>query len=190
MNKRQSFSAILLSATLGIALLGASAAQALVIRDIDDPTIASGIINLDIGGTLYDVTWPGPIEAVNVYGELPGVFAFTTFESAQTAVNAIAIDLNAAGGIHSVGAFSGVANQFFNLVFATQGSGLTSVGFLARSFAAGDVWTLDGEQDQAFYLADSRVYASIVPAVIPVPAAVWLFGSALGLLGWMRRKKT
>jgi len=25
-------------------------------------------------------------------------------------------------------------------------------------------------------------------APIPVPAAVWLFGSALGLLGWMRRK--
>ena len=23
--------------------------------------------------------------------------------------------------------------------------------------------------------------------VVPVPAAVWLFGSALGLLGWMRR---
>ena len=26
--------------------------------------------------------------------------------------------------------------------------------------------------------------------VVPVPAAVWLFGSCLGLLGWMRRKAT
>jgi len=25
-------------------------------------------------------------------------------------------------------------------------------------------------------------------AVIPVPAALWLFGSALGMMGWMRRK--
>ena len=30
---------------------------------------------------------------------------------------------------------------------------------------------------------------SIDTAVIPVPAAVWLFGSALGLLGWVRRRR-
>ncbi|MBL8199873.1 MAG: VPLPA-CTERM sorting domain-containing protein [Chromatiales bacterium] len=27
-------------------------------------------------------------------------------------------------------------------------------------------------------------------AVVPVPAAVWLFGSALGIMGWVRRKTT
>jgi len=30
--------------------------------------------------------------------------------------------------------------------------------------------------------------AFTIPAVVPVPAAVWLFGSALGLLGWMRSR--
>jgi hypothetical protein len=30
----------------------------------------------------------------------------------------------------------------------------------------------------------------VVPSVVPIPAAVWLFGSALAGLGWMRRKQT
>ena len=38
----------------------------------------------------------------------------------------------------------------------------------------------NGGADLAF-----RTYSA---AAVPVPAAVWLFGSALGLLGWMRRK--
>jgi len=35
---------------------------------------------------------------------------------------------------------------------------------------------------------NSMVYATLDSAPIPVPAAVWLFGSALGLLGWVRRR--
>jgi len=32
--------------------------------------------------------------------------------------------------------------------------------------------------------------ASVTVSAVPVPAAVWLFGSALGLLGWIRRQAT
>jgi len=35
---------------------------------------------------------------------------------------------------------------------------------------------------------DPAGYQLIFQQVVPVPGAVWLFGSALGLLGWMRRK--
>jgi hypothetical protein len=43
----------------------------------------------------------------------------------------------------------------------------------------------DGPVDHHYQL-DAPIY---VITQIPVPAAIWLFGSALGLLGWMRRKE-
>jgi hypothetical protein len=37
-----------------------------------------------------------------------------------------------------------------------------------------------------YFIDNVSIMADV--AVIPVPAAVWLFGSALGLLGWMKRR--
>ena len=33
-------------------------------------------------------------------------------------------------------------------------------------------------------------FSPVATDVIPIPAAVWLFGSALGLLGWLKRRST
>jgi hypothetical protein len=51
-----------------------------------------------------------------------------------------------------------------------------------------------GEQEINHKQVNSTLYVWAVHdgdiSVVPVPAAVWLFGSALGLLGWIRRKAT
>ena len=44
----------------------------------------------------------------------------------------------------------------------------------------------DGGCVSDYFIDNVSIMADV--AVIPVPAAVWLFGSALGLLGWMRRR--
>ena len=38
-------------------------------------------------------------------------------------------------------------------------------------------------------IADAVRFERLGATIIPIPAAVWLFGSALGLLGWVRRKQ-
>jgi hypothetical protein len=56
------------------------------------------------------------------------------------------------------------------VMFGSEWLGLTNIEFSAYGCCA---------------LVDN-----IVVSNVPVPAAVWLFGSALGGLGWMRRRKT
>jgi hypothetical protein len=50
-----------------------------------------------------------------------------------------------------------------------------------------DIMLYAGDKDQAANPTNPGVWTSAV--VVPIPTAVWLFGSALGLLGWMRRRK-
>ena len=51
-----------------------------------------------------------------------------------------------------------------------------------------------GNYEQSIYLGSSsnqymlRTYEDLIISVIPIPASAWLFGSALGLMGVMRRQ--
>jgi hypothetical protein len=52
--------------------------------------------------------------------------------------------------------------------------------------------TIVGTGTQALWSASNSYNAilTVTTSTVPVPAAVWLFGSALAGLGWMRRKQT
>lgn len=66
---------------------------------------------------------------------------------------------------------------------------------LAATGVPGDVFDLSGffgdQSNGSFQTASGEYYFDIQSmglTVVPVPAAVWLFASALGMLGWARRK--
>ena len=153
-------------------------------------------------------------------GTLLGQDAFETFgyvatRSSGTVGTQIPVNDAGVGSIVSkIGAFSDNA-AVDPVPFATSDTGGTghfsninwgeslggSVGY--STAGAPDVqllttWTrLNGstfipeEAALGYFLLDSATgKVSFSENVIPVPAAVWLFGSALGMLGWIRRRMT
>lgn len=175
-------------------LLGASVVQAAVVTAPGDSSRAIEVTNVNVDGTLYNVTFPGPTEAFNVYGTLGQEdLPFTDESTASAAIGAINDQLNnAASEILYVGGTSlSDVQRFFHIVFETEGFGTTARGSFVRSAGpdtiGNDFWINTGT-DVLFYNTDERVFADFT--VVPVPAAVWLFGSALlGLVGVARRRK-
>lgn len=124
---------------------------------------ATGILNLAVGGTNYDVTFKYDT-AENIYGAQPGTYDFTTLAAAILAVDAVNAALNAAGGIETVGPqtslFYNVPFDFENdLVIARQGE------------HPGSVW-IPGEDLRPFQASDP--YADFAPAgTVPVESTTW-----------------
>jgi hypothetical protein len=80
----------------------------------------------------------------------------------------------------------GTVTQNFSVALGTSDlisfdgswAGLVSVDIVAATLA-------DGHQGFEAFAIDN-----VTVNVVPVPAAVWLFASGLGLLGWLRRRQT
>ena len=183
------------SSTLAIGilvmLLGAIPAQAVTV-DLEGVT-AVRINNLEVDGVLYNVsftagTWP------EAYGDQPPQLDVTpataplfaaeinealTFSQARTVGEpGAAID----AGFYMIGTFWQEQTQF-DLSFYG--------GFYADRFEDG-AWLseIEGEIFRGVLPGNTgSMWVNI--AAVPIPAAVWLFGSGLlGLIGIARRKKT
>jgi hypothetical protein len=139
------------------------------------------IEGLDIGGVLYNVDFEA-----EVFSTLGGVTEFwTTFDDALTAANAINSVLNTTALTSlPTGQYCPCYDVFFG-----GDSGILAIRSVSPDFSAySGLWSNNGVE------SDMEVSLPLVTAwtvtAVPLPPAVWLFGSALAGLGWIRRKKT
>ena len=173
---------------VGIVLLLICVSSHAFVIDLDDndDSRAVGIHNLDIQGTAYDVIFEhstGPHNA-----RQPGDI-FIDEASATAATDAINAALNSVGGILGLGVTNDnrfvVPWEFDTNPCGSQGD----PGTCAREGRR-----FGGSWNNSFHELDSAGFVPIEiarfsAAVVPVPAAVWLFGSALGILVWARKRK-
>lgn len=150
---------------------GASAAR--LFNDV--PASASLIKNANVG---IGVVNPGdPIEiSFDARGALNnGGVAFAEFFSELDGGGTSASEI-LGGGPLAINPDPAVWTSFvFNTVAGPDVSGGITLQLTATTGGA------EGSSADMYY-------DNIKINVVPVPAAVWLFGSALGLLGWVRRK--
>ncbi len=180
---------------ISLVFLGLSVSSANAASIIGSPTAATGISGLEIGNTKYDVAFIPQLCGIACDNPL----FFTDDTSAEEAMTEVMGFLN-------------IQNIFFEDIAGTTGSDGLLV--LVTDTASG-VWRqalLDGEVGVAWYgvnvtdLCNDPGFSECLnfltspdidltylkfslAAAVPVPAAVWLFGSALlGLIGYRKRK--
>lgn len=184
MNKSIATRLLLAALLVGAPLATTQAASVFLTPASVTTNLGAGTVTLELfmdftgvqtlgGGIDLNATGPITIQSFTPSAYFTGTAdpAFTGFGTAQA---------DADFEIH-FGSFSGLTglNKLGDLTIGLGGLGLANVGLAINSFYGGFV-SLTGAAQQVT-LTGAQIN------VVPVPAAVWLFGSAMGLLGWLRR---
>lgn len=157
----------------------------------DSEGVAIGILNLEVEGFAlpFNVNFE-PGERQDIYGsELD--YDFTSVEAAAAAVDAINAALNdSPDQPREVGDPDGVNNDtgFYGIGYETVFDGLATAWLGGFYSVRASGWISDLANNPFGGSATDTPIMWADFTVVPVPAAVWLFGSALGLLGWVRKR--
>ena len=148
-------------------------------------TVATGISGLDVSGTVYNVDFIGTVR----HNEWPSMLDVTTKPEATSVILAIGTAFENAG-VTSV-EYDTVGGGTFDLASATLWYGTNSTQLLGVNINPNNLGGWTGfVGDSTAPLNNAYPFSvDLTVASVPVPAAVWLFGSGLlGLVGISRRK--
>jgi hypothetical protein len=155
--------------------------------------VASGIDNLDIMGTRYDVRFPCFADSVVPCPLGPGRDLFLgNRDGALAAAEAIAGALTSAGALEVDNQSRVNSGDWSHFLVPYSGT----EGFRGCSPALGCLGAYDPSQwaiQEAVNtpLNDPFTFVSFTPsAVVPLPPAAWLFGGAMAGLGGLKRKRS
>lgn len=145
---------------------------------------ARGIEGLMVDGVRYDIEF---IIQPYHYFEANGLLPFDSGSpQLLAAANAIDDALDAAAALEILAA--GTSQDDYYLVAPKNVVGSIFLAYRSTNQAVGDYEANWGNpQPQVISTEDFRIYAAFSVSAVPIPGTAWLLGSALGLLGWVKR---
>jgi len=154
---------IVMGAVVLLLVPGSGAAQTTEVHF--EGSNATGITNLNVGGTFYDVTFLYDT-AENIYGTAPGQFDFSDGPSAEAARDAMAAALNTEPTVTTAGPNTTIE---INIAFGTTGN----FADVEQSFYVGSQsnWSLPTDADIRLY-TNSATYAKFGLST-PTEPATW-----------------
>jgi hypothetical protein len=158
--------------------------QAALVYEEGSTTNVIGITDLFVIDTFYNVSFV-ETTAEDLYGPEPLEFQFFGQLASQAALDATLAALNADVNALTVG---DVADPTFGIAFSLTPS-LLGVNLKKGNYVDTQLFTgwITGEEGESAAFTSILTYADFQP--VPVPAAAWLFGSALiGLAGIARKR--